>query len=344
MDAGGQRTGDSEKMINKMSVPKAELHCHIEGAAPPSLVLRLADKYQVDVSSIINGNGKYVWSDFTSFLQAYDLASSVFKTPADYALLSETYFRMLSAEGAIYGEIFISPDHAQAAGLSYRSYVEGLAAGIERAKEETGIEGRMIAIGVRHLGAASVERVVKEVIGNPHPMVTGFGLAGDEREGHPANFAKAFRMAGEAGLGLTAHAGEFGGPDSIVAALEFLRVKRLGHGVRAIEDQELVKRLVDESVVLEVCPGSNLALGVYSVLRFHPINLLRRAGVRVTLNSDDPPFFHTTLGKEYASVSKTFGWSFEDQMEITRNAIAAAFCDHATKQRLLVRLDSAAVP
>ncbi len=329
-------------MSDPVTVPKAELHCHIEGAAPPTLVKRLAAKYGMDVSAALNGNGKYIWSDFTSFLKAYDTASAVFRTPADYALLSETYFRMLAAEGAIYGEIFISPDHARAAGLSYQSYVEGLAAGIEKAKSETAIEGRMIAIGVRHFGTASVERVIGEVIGNPHPLVTGFGLAGEERSGHPANFAKAFRMAAEAGLGTTAHAGEFGGPESIIAALEFLRVKRIGHGVRAIEDKDLVKRLADERVVLEVCPGSNVALGVYSVLRFHPVNMLRQKGVRITLNSDDPPFFSTTLGKEYASVSQTFGWTHEDQMDITRTAIEAAFCDEATRNRLLVRLDSAA--
>ena len=328
-------------MTPYMTVPKAELHCHIEGAAQPSLVRRLAEQKNIDVSSIIDRNGKYIWSDFTTFLRAYDLASSVFQTPADYSLLAETYFRMLAAEGAIYGEVFISPDHAQAAGLSYQSYVQGLAAGIERAKADTGIEGRMIAIGVRHFGASAVERAVKEVIANPHPLVTGFGLAGDEREGHPANFAKAFRMASEAGLGITAHAGEFGGPDSVLAALEFLRVKRIGHGVRAIEDPDLVKRLADERVVLEICPGSNTALGVYSVLRFHPVNLLRRAGVRLTLNSDDPPFFNTTLGKEYSSVAKTFGWSFDDQLQVTRTAIEAAFCDDATRQRLLVRLESA---
>lgn len=324
-----------------LTVPKAELHCHIEGAAPPSLVKRLAANHRVDVSGVIDGNGKYVWSDFSTFLKAYDTASSVFKTPADYALLAETYFRMLAAEGAIYGEIFISPDHARAAGLSYWSYVEGLAAGIERAKNETAIEGRMIAIGVRHFGAASVERVVKEVVGNPHPLVTGFGLAGDERSGHPANFAKAFRMAADAGLGTTAHAGEFGGPESVTAALEFLRVKRLGHGVRTIEDPELVKRLADEEVVLEVCPGSNIALGVYTVLRFHPVHMLRREGVKITLNSDDPPFFGTTLGKEYASTADTFGWSRTDLMDVTRTAIEAAFCDEATRKRLLVRLDSA---
>lgn len=328
-------------MIEHETVPKAELHCHIEGAATPSLVLRMAKKYRVDVSSILDAKSRYVWSDFTTFLEAYDLASSVFRTPADYAELSEAYFRMLAAEGAIYGEVFISPDHAETAGLSYASYVEGLAEGIERAKEATGIEGRMIAIGVRHFGAASVERVAKAVISHPHKLVTGFGLAGDERDGHPANFAKAFRMVSETGIGLTAHAGEFGGPESIVAALDFLRVKRLGHGVRAIEDPDLVKRLVDEKIVLECCPGSNTALGVYSVLRFHPINMLRKAGVRITLNSDDPPFFHTTLGKEYSSVAKTFNWSRADQLAVTRTAIEAAFCDGATKQRLIVRLESA---
>ncbi|MBN9668843.1 adenosine deaminase [Roseibium aggregatum] len=329
-------------MIVPVTVPKAELHCHIEGAAPPTLVKRLAEQHGIDLSHVLNGNGKFIWSDFSSFLKAYDAASAVFKTPSDYALLSETYFRMLAAEGAIYGEIFISPDHAQAAGLSYRSYVEGLAAGMERAKTDTAIEGRMIAIGVRHFGAAAVERVVKDVIGNPHPLVTGFGLAGDERSGHPANFAKAFRMASEAGLGTTAHAGEFAGPESIVAALEFLRVKRIGHGVRAIEDKDLVRRLAEEGVVLEVCPGSNIALGVYTHLRFHPVNILRREGVKITINSDDPPFFGTTLGREYASVADTFGWSFDDLMSVTRTAIEAAFCDPATKNRLLVRLDSAA--
>ena len=321
-------------------VLKAELHCHIEGAAPPALVQKIAKREEIDVSSIIDAKGQYRWSDFTTFLSAYDLASSVFRRPGDYAQLSETYFRMLAAEGAIYGEIFISPDHATSAGLSYRSYVEGLAAGLERAKAETGIEGRMIAVGVRHFGAASVERVAKEVVSNPHPLVTGFGLAGDEREGHPANFARAFRMAGEAGLGLTAHAGEFGGPESISAALDFLRVRRIGHGVRAIESPALVDRLAAERIVLEVCPGSNAALGLYPVLRFHPVNLLRRAGVRITLNSDDPPFFRTTLGREYSQTAKTFNWTQEDLRVFTRTAIEAAFCDKATKERLLAKVDN----
>lgn len=324
-------------------IPKAELHVHIEGAAMPDLVKRLAAKYGIDSAGLFDSKGHYAWKDFSSFLSCYDRASQAFRAPEDYVALSEAYYRMLAAEGAIYAEITISPDHAAAAGLSYPDYVAGLAEGIERARNQTGIEGRMIAVGVRHFGARAVERVAEQVISYGHPLVTGFGLAGDERSGHPANFARAFRLAAEGGLGLTAHAGEFGGPESIVAALDFLRVRRIGHGVRAIEDKALVQRIAEEGIVLEVCPGSNVALGLYSNLRFHPVNLLRRAGCRITLNSDDPPFFRTTLGNEYRSCAATFGWDEEAQRKITRTAIEVAFCDKQTKERLLKKLNANAV-
>ncbi|WP_249694462.1 adenosine deaminase [Stappia sp. WLB 29] len=322
----------------RATLPKAELHVHVEGAAPADLVRRLAKRQGQDVEGLFDERGRYLWNDFSEFLAAYDRASRIFRTPEDYALLSGTYLRMLAAEGAIYAELTISPDHAAGAGLSYRDYVAGLAAGIEQARADTGIEARMIAVGVRHFGARAVEQVVAQVIAAPHPLVTGFGLAGDEREGHPANFARAFRAAGEAGLGLTAHAGEVCGPESVTAALDFLRVRRIGHGVRAIEDRAVVARIAEEGIVLEVCPGSNLALGFYSNLRFHPVNLLRRAGCRITLNSDDPPFFGTTLGHEYRSCAETFGWPEDELLAITRNAIAAAFCDEDTRRRLAVRL------
>lgn len=319
-------------------LPMAELHVHVEGAAPPALVARLAERHGLDLAGLFDSRGRYRWSDFSGFLQAYDRAASVFRTPEDYATLAETYLLEIAATGAIYAELTISPDHAAGAGLSYRDYVSGLAEGIGRAREEAGIEARMIAVGVRHFGARAVEQVASQVISAGHPLVTGFGLAGDEREGHPANFARAFRMAGEAGLKLTAHAGEVCGPESVTATLDFLRVQRIGHGVRAIEDPQVVNRLARDEVVLEVCPGSNLALGLHERLRFHPVNLLRRAGCRVTLNSDDPPFFHTSLANEYQSCATTFDWSVQDTLEITRNAVRGAFCDPSTRARLMARI------
>lgn len=321
-------------------VPTAELHCHIEGAASPELVRKQAARYGVDLAGLFDADGGYHWTDFTTFLNAYDEASSVFRTPEDYAALAHAYLKACADEGMIYGEIFISPDHATAAGLSYQSYVQGLAAGIEQAKSETGIEARMIAIGVRHFGADAVMRAAHIATTNPHPLVTGFGLAGDERQGAAADFASAFALAREAGLGLTAHAGEFGGPDSVRDALDHLGVKRLGHGVRAIEDAALVARLADEGIVLEVCPGSNVALGVYDSYETHPIARLRDAGVAVTLNSDDPPFFATSVAQEYERVAKAHGWGSADLLAITRTAIDAAFCDEATKAALRVRLEA----
>ena len=319
--------------------PTAELHCHIEGAAPPALVRKLGERHGISLDGLFTPEGGYAWHDFTSFLAAYDRAASVFRTSQDYADLAHAHFTTAAREGMIYGEIFISPDHAANAGLSYASYVEGLAAGIERAREETGVEGRMIVVGVRHLGEEAVERAARIMVEEPHPLVTGFGLAGDERQGRAADFARAFTLAGEAGYGLTAHAGEFGGPENVADVLNHLAVSRIGHGVRAIEDPALVARLADEQVVLEICPGSNIALGVCSDLASHPIGLLRRAGVAVTLNSDDPPFFDTTLAREHEEMARTQGWDDSALEALTRTALRAAFCDEETRGRLLARLD-----
>ncbi len=293
----------------------------------------------VDVEGLFTANGSYAWSDFTSFLTAYDRAAAVFREPEDYAALAHAHYAGAAREGMIYGEIFISPDHAASAGLSFEGYVEGIAAGMEQAKAETGVEGRMIVVGVRHLGREAVTRAARTMIDHPHPLITGFGLAGDERQGAATDFARAFAMAREAGYGLTAHAGEFGGPESIRDVLDHLGVARIGHGVRAVEDEDLMRRLAEEQVVLEVCPGSNIALGLYRDRAFHPVGRLRRAGIPVTINSDDPPFFATTLARDYDETALAQHWDASVVKDLTRTALCAAFCDEDTRVRLLARLD-----
>ncbi|WP_018184757.1 adenosine deaminase [Kaistia granuli] len=321
------------------TIPKAEIHCHIEGAASPELVRHVGARHGIDLSGLFDDTGAFAWHDFTSFLGAYDRASAVFRTPEDYRDLTFTYFSSLAAEGAIYGEVFISSDHALASGLSYRDYVEGLAQGIRDAEAATGIVGRMIATGVRHYGPARILVAAETVVNEPHPLVTGFGVAGDERMHHPRDFADAFRIAGEAGLGLTVHAGEFGGPESVRDALDHLGVSRIGHGVRAIEDPDLVRRIVDEDIVLELCPGSNVALGLYPDIASHPFARLRDAGVRVTVSSDDPPYFGSSIGAEYGWLASDLGLSHADLAEATRTSIEAAFVDAPTRARLLARLE-----
>jgi adenosine deaminase len=316
---------------------KAELHCHIEGAASPELVIAQAQKYGKDVSPYIR-DGSFVWHDFTSFLAAYDFASDLFRTEEDYARLSEHYLTSLARDGAIYSEFFTSPDHATKAGLSPRAYTDALGEGILRAKAKTGIEGRMIVTGVRHIGVEAIEQAARFAARCGHPLVTGFGVAGDERMGDFEDYVRAFEIAREAGLGITIHAGELMGWESVQAALDHIKPTRIGHGVRAIENPDLVKRIAEEGVVLECCPGSNVALSVFPSFPEHPFPVLKKAGCKVTLNSDDPPYFWTSLKREYEIASEHFGMSDGELLGVTRTAIEAAFVDRKTKAALLAKL------
>lgn len=317
-------------------IPKAELHCHIEGAVAPDLALKQAEKYGVDITPLIVENG-YKWHDFTSFLAAYDAVASLFKTEEDYAQLAEHYLTEIAADGAIYSEIFVSPDHAVSAGLEPEDYFDGLSQGIKSAEAKTGIIGRMIVVGIRHLGKDRVEWAAQIAAQSQNPLITGFGMAGDERIGDISDFTKAFDTARDAGLGITVHAGELVGAESVRGAIEHLKPSRIGHGVRAIEDPSLVAQIADENIVLEVCPGSNIALNVFENASHHPLKKLIDAGVTVTLNSDDPPFFATSLKGEYDLATTHFKMSDDELKTITRNAIGAAFVDNETKRNLLAQ-------
>ena len=316
---------------------KAELHCHIEGATPPELALAQAEKYGIDTSAIIRDKA-YVWEDFTSFVKCYDAIASLFRTQEDYALLAEAYLTELAEAGTIYSEIIVSPDHGNTIGLGAHAYLEGLAAGMEAARQKTGIESRMLITGIRHLGPESVIKTAEFAAKREHKLVTGFNLAGEERMHKVADFARAFDIVRDAGLGLTIHAGELSGAFSVRDALDHVRPSRISHGVRAIEDADLVRRLADAGVALEVCPGSNISLQVFPDFASHPLRALHEAGVRVTLNSDDPPFFHTSLAQEYDIASAVMGFSDEEIKGMTRTAIEAAFVDEAARQRLLARI------
>jgi adenosine deaminase len=316
---------------------KAELHCHIEGAAPPALALAQAEKYGVDPATFMH-DGTYAWTDFAEFIKAYDRVAALFRTEEDYALLTETYLRELATVDTIYSEIIVSSDHGDRIGLGADTYLAGITAGIEAAKEATGIEARIIVTGERHFGPESVIAAAEYAARSNNRLVTGFNMAGEERMGRVADYARAFDIAREAGLGLTIHAGEVCGAFSVTDALDLVKPARIGHGVRAIEDPELIRRLVDLGTVLEVCPGSNIALKVFPDFASHPLRKLHEAGVRVCINSDDPPFFDTSLAREYEWASSEFGFTDAEINGMTRTAIEAAFVDEETRARLLARL------
>ena len=324
---------------------KAELHVHIEGAAHPELVHRLAERHGKNLDAFMRDDGSYIWSDFTNFLECYDKVAAVICTPEDYADLTEDYLLRNAAEGCFYTEFFLSPDHVALLGMSYENLLEGIGEGYERARaksEKAGfpIDARFIVTCLRHMGPEAAIEVAQRVVAKPHPLVAGFGMGGDERLYSQRAFAPAFDIAHEAGLACTTHAGEFGGPESVKDALDHLPVTRIGHGVRSIEDPDLVKRLVDDAILLEVCPHSNMELGLYPTLADHPLTDLMQAGVLTTLSSDDPPFFSTSIGKEYDGIKAVTGWDDATMLGFTRRSLEAAFVDPDTKAGLLARLQT----
>ncbi|MEL6236597.1 MAG: adenosine deaminase, partial [Pseudomonadota bacterium] len=283
-------------------------------------------------------DGSYAWHDFTEFLRVYEVASSLLTSPEAYYRLTRAVLADRLADGVIYAEIFLAPQLI--GGGDPGAWAEHFAAIVEAGEAHPGIEAGWIALCVRHMGAEAAETVAR--LASRTGGLCGFGMGGDERFGHPAEFARTFAIARDGGLPVTAHAGEFGGPESVAAALDHLGIRRVGHGVRAVEDADLVRRLVEEEIVLEVCPGSNLALGLYRGWPAHPVAALDRAGVKLSLSTDDPPYFHTDLASEYAALAAAHGWTRADFARVNQVALSAAFCDEAQREGLARALKGAA--
>src|SRR5579864_6448805 len=319
-------------------IAKAELHVHLEGTAPPELVSRIASRNGVPLPErMLGSDGRFRYTDFLDFLRTYDLAASVIRTGHDYRDITYEYLCQCARGGAIYVELTASPDHAALVGLSDEEHLDGIARGIDEARRDTGIEGRILISAVRNFGVEQALRVAHHAAVRPHPYVVGFSMAGDEENFPAADFAEVFAVAAGAGLGCTIHAGEWAGAESVRAALE-LPVTRISHGVRAIEDPELVSELAARGIVLECCPTSNVVLGIYQSYEEHPLPRLRDAGVRVTLGSDDPPYFGATVAGEYEICAERMGFTQDDLRQITVTAIDAAFCDEELRAALRARL------
>ncbi len=326
-------------MTDLAALPKTELHLHLEGAAPPDFIRALVAEQGVALEGVFDDAGGYRWDDFADFLDTYMKACSVLKGPAEYHRLTEAVLAQSAAEGVIYTEIFLCPDIC--GGGDPAAWVDYLAAITEAAaaaRARHGIEARFIATCIRNLGPEAAQRTARLAAETAGPGLTGFGLAGEERHLAPADFAPAFDIARAAGLGLTAHAGELCGPESVAGALDHLRPTRIGHGVRAIEDPALVARLAAEGVLLEVSPGSNIALGIFPDWQSHPVAEMRAAGVAVCLSTDDPPYFNTTLTREYRELAHAHGWTAADFRAMNIAAMDHAFCDAETRAAMTQRL------
>ncbi len=322
-------------------MPKVELHLHLEGAAPPAFIRGLAKEKRMDIGGIFDDRGHYQYKDFWDFLKVYEAATSTLKSPEDYARLTLAVLEESAASGVVYSETFLSPDFCGGRDIgAWREYLHAIREAADQAERTMGITLRGIITCIRHFGPEKARETARCAADTAGDWIVGFGIAGDEAVLAPKDFLWSFDCAREAGLRLTAHAGEWGGPQSVRDAVNDLGVERIGHGVRAIEDLALVDELAERGIVLEVCPGSNVALGLYPNWRRHPIGQLYDRGVKVTVSTDDPPFFHTTMVREFEELNRAFDW--DDGVFATLNwtALDAAFCDADTRARIAKLLEA----
>ncbi|MCH2094525.1 MAG: adenosine deaminase [Rhodobacteraceae bacterium] len=332
---------DEDTLATIGSLPKVELHLHIEGAAPPQFIRGLAQEKRVDLTGVFQEDGSYAFRDFVHFLSVYEAATQVLQTPEDYARLTTAVLEECAASGVVYAETFISPDFCGGRDLgAWREYLHAMQEAAATAERQMGVTLRGIVTCIRHFGPEKARQTAICAAETAGDWIVGFGMGGDENQGHQKDFAYSYDMAREAGLGLTTHAGEWRGPQEVRDAINDLRVQRIGHGVRSIEDLSLVDELVEKGITLEICPGSNVTLGVYTSLHQHPIAKLMDRGVKVTVSTDDPPFFHTTMRDEYLNLVKTFDWSVEHFTKLNQTALNAAFCDETTRTVIQSRLEA----
>ncbi|RUR17799.1 adenosine deaminase [Legionella sp. km535] len=324
-----------------MKLKKAELHVHLEGSISPELAVKLARRNKLTLpSGLIAPDGvSYLSKDFLDFLKVYDTLAAVIKVPQDYYDITFDYLRSNALDNAIYIEMMYSPDHAErSSGIPSKEHLAAIQQAIDDAKEQFNIVGRIINTAVRHFGVDACERVARQAGIDKFPCVTGFGLGGDEAKFPPKLFTRAYQIAADAGLECTVHAGEFDTARGMVEAMEHLPIKRIGHGVNVIHSPDTMAMVKDRGIALEVCPTSNIFLGLFKDMNSHPFPKLYDAGIKVSISSDDPPFMSTTLAQEYQRVQESYQYSDKIMNDITKMAIEAAFVDEKTRKELLEQI------
>jgi adenosine deaminase len=309
-----------------VGLPKAELHLHVEGTLEPELAFELAARNGValpyaDVASLRRA---YSFSDLQSFLDIYYSCMAVLRTAEDFRDLAAAYLARARADGVVRAEVFFDPQEHTARGVSLQDVVSGLSTAAGESTAAGGPEMALIACAVRHRGPDAALAMVESL--EPHrDAILGVGLDSTELGHPPRSFARAFEAAADLGFHRVAHAGEEGPPEFVWQAIDILGVERVDHGVRCVEDAALVRRLAADGTPLTICPLSNVRLQVVPDLSTHPLPTLLDAGVRVTVNSDDPAYFGGYVGDNYRAVADAFGFSEPELAELARASIAATF-------------------
>jgi adenosine deaminase len=316
------------------ALPKAEVHAHLEGCFEPGLLAQWASQAGVPLPR--PRERLFEFEGLADFLHFLDWACGLASTRDRVAQLSYGYSRQLAENGAGYADVIVNPTHWPAWHGRLPAMIDAIDAGLSAA-EQDGLPPVGLCVSLlRTQSSDAAAELVDALVALRHPRVVALSIDGNETAAGRTGprFAQAFRRAGAAGLQRTVHAGESSGPEGVRDAIELLGADRIDHGVRAIEDPELVGLLVDRQIPLGICPTSNLTLGVYASIEDHPIDRLRRAGAVVTVNTDDPVLLGASLVGEYALCSEAFAWSDDVLRALARNSIDASFASPEVKAGL----------
>ncbi|MHC3388272.1 adenosine deaminase [Streptomyces lavendulocolor] len=316
------------------ALPKAELHLHIEGTLEPELAFALAARNGVDLpyAGTEELREAYLFSDLQSFLDLYYGLMAVLRTADDFTELADAYLARATRQGVRHAEIFFDPQAHTERGVPFGTVVEGLGRALDRSEERHGVSTQLIMCFLRDRSAESAMETLREA--EPYlDRIVGVGLDSAEVDHPPSKFAEVYEAAGALGLRKVAHAGEEGPPAYVREALDVLGVERIDHGLRAMEDPELVERLVRERVPLTLCPLSNVRLRAVGVLEDHPLPSMMAAGLLVTVNSDDPAYFGGYVGDTFHAVHEALDIGQEQLRELARNSFLASFLDHDEDRR-----------
>ncbi len=323
-------------------LPKAELHLHIEGSLEPDMMFRLARRNKIDIpfKSVDEIREAYQFSNLQDFLDIYYQGMNVLRTQEDFFDLTMAYLNRVRADNVRHVEIFFDPQGHTERGVSFDIAISGILTAFNVAKAQFGVTTKLIMCFLRHLSEEDAFKTLEEAEPWRHRLA-GVGLDSSEVGHPPSKFERVFAAARERGLKLVAHAGEEGPPDYIYEALDLLKIDRLDHGNRSLEDEALVSRLRDEGMALTVCPLSNLKLCVVDDMRAHPLKRMLDLGLKATVNSDDPAYFGGYVMDNFRAVIEALDLEPEDIRTLARNSFEASFLSDGEKRAHYAAIEQA---
>jgi adenine deaminase len=322
------------------TMPKAELHMHIEGSLEPEMIFKLAQRNGVALNypSVAALKNAYQFNNLQSFLDIYHTGTTVLKTEADFYDMARAYLQRAAADNVVHAEIFFDTQTHTGHGLSPEVVINGLHRACGDAQKDFGMSASLILCFLRHLSEEAAFEALEQAL--PHrDKIVGIGLASSEFGHPPEKFAKVFARCRELGFRLVAHAGEEGPPAYIWSALDVLKVERIDHGVQAFKDAALMQRLAHDKIPLTVCPLSNLKLCVFPDLKQHTIGKMLDAGIVAMVNSDDPAYFGGYINDNFTQTFAALGLTVHHAYQLARNSFEASFIDAALKSRYINRLN-----